>query len=144
MNSKVHLLLPSSVDWRAAPLASFFIRHSSDFSVFLLYKNTAQKLMLILNGWLMNLCPMWVRQEAIVAITIQTVPGANPMALVSFAPRVLQQEIQADHSPVSSAKVKDLCICTSTPPYVFMLVFGKELCHVFTVIIIYFKRYNTI
>jgi hypothetical protein len=44
---------------------------------------------------------------------IQRVPGA-------LSPGVKRTECVADHSPPASAKVKNMRIYTSTPPYAFM------------------------
>jgi hypothetical protein len=46
-------------------------------------------------------------------VSIQWISGA-------FSPGVKRQGREADHSPPSSAEVKKICICTSTPPYNFV------------------------
>jgi hypothetical protein len=45
--------------------------------------------------------------------TIQWVPGALSLG-------VKRSGLEADHSPLSSAKVKNALNYTSTPPYIFM------------------------
>jgi hypothetical protein len=44
---------------------------------------------------------------------IQWVPGA-------LSPGIKQPGLEADHSPPTIAEIKNMWICTSTPPYVFM------------------------
>jgi hypothetical protein len=38
----------------------------------------------------------------------------------AFSPSVKRPECEADHSPPTSAKVKETWIYTSTPPYIFI------------------------
>jgi hypothetical protein len=46
-------------------------------------------------------------------LPIQLVPGA-------LSPGVKRPGLEADHLPLTSAKVKKMCIYTSTPPYAVM------------------------
>jgi hypothetical protein len=55
---------------------------------------------------------------------VQTDPGVHPTSYpigtgVSF-PGDKAAEVEADHSPQTSAEVKKMWIYTSTPPYAFM------------------------
>jgi hypothetical protein len=49
---------------------------------------------------------------------IQTDPGAHPPG--AFSPGIKSPGHEADHSPATSAEVKNMWICTSTHPYIFM------------------------
>jgi hypothetical protein len=50
---------------------------------------------------------------------VQTGSGVHPTSY-KMGPGVKRQGREADHSPPTSAEVKNMWIYTSTPPYVFM------------------------
>jgi hypothetical protein len=55
---------------------------------------------------------------------VQTGSGAHPTAYKmgtggSF-PEIKRQGPETDHSPPTSAEIKKMWTCTSTPPYIFM------------------------
>jgi hypothetical protein len=52
-------------------------------------------------------------------LALRPTQSPNQWVLGALFPRVKQSGHEADHSPPSGAKAKDMCSYTSTPPYSF-------------------------
>jgi hypothetical protein len=48
-------------------------------------------------------------------------PTSYPMGTGALSPGLKRPGRETDHSPPASAKVKKTWVCTSTPPYTFMM-----------------------